>query len=433
MKYYIETLISSELRANSLSIHSANNYPLPNHCLWIPRRIRRPPTSHTLYASRLEAMSVSIEQANTQTQAAKKLAAEREVVISKIRSEDMEMRDNLASTEYRLANLESRNIDLTALVTRYQEELEQGGQHRAEISGALARSEAQLADAVKQLEDVESQRSSLALQITHLEQDLHAAKGEVAEAESRYSILQSQQLAAMSTTEQLRTLRKQIEDQEQRVLRRNEQIGIHQHDIRRLETNLKLQEERVMEMTGELETAEAEKLAMIEDCRTTREERDEALKRCERLEESAEVLEETVASMGRQRDVELTSMVGVVVTSSAKRRQISVSYSETLLRYRTKIAQLSAEAQEARQSAAAALSAAEHQTTLYQATLAQLDSVQEQLRLSEMERLDVGRHNTQATVALVTVLRDLRQSASASESFRGQALSLQEELAECPP
>ena len=116
---------------------------------------------------------------------------------------------------------------------------------------------------------MESARDSLALQVTHLQQDLEKTQAELHHAESRYSELQTKQLSTMSSTGVVRTLREQIGELEGRILRRTEQIGLHQHDIKRLEANLRLQDERVTEMTSELEVAEREREAMIEDCRST--------------------------------------------------------------------------------------------------------------------------------------------------------------------
>lgn len=54
-----------------------------------------------------------------------------------------------------------------------------------------------------------------------------------------------------------------------RVMRRTQQIGEHRPDIKRLETNMHLQEERISEMTAELDVAQSKRIAMLEDCRTT--------------------------------------------------------------------------------------------------------------------------------------------------------------------
>ena len=100
--------------------------------------------------------------------------------------------------------------------------------------------------------------------------------------------LQSHPPSNTEYSEATRNLREQIEELENRVMRRTEQIGIHQHDIKRLETNLRLQEERLSEMTTELEMMAAQKDAMVEDCAAAREARDDALIRVERLEEELE-------------------------------------------------------------------------------------------------------------------------------------------------
>ncbi|GBE77563.1 hypothetical protein SCP_0104410 [Sparassis crispa] len=183
---------------------------------------------------------------------------------------------------------------------------------REETATSLAHVEAEVADITHALTDAEAQRDALALQLKHTQQDLESAQQELAEADTRYG----QQLCAMSSGEATRALRKQIETLEQRVLRRTEQIGVHQHDIKRLETNLRLQEERVAEMTTELEVALSEKDAMVEDCRTTREERDEARSKCEEIEETLEQMEES-------RDTEVETLVGVIVSTVARQRHVA--------------------------------------------------------------------------------------------------------------
>ena len=108
-------------------------------------------------------------------------------------------------------------------------------------------------------------------------------------------------------------LRAQVGELQERVQRRTQQIGELQHDIKRLETNMKLQEERIVEMTGELDVAQSERVAMLEDCRTTREQRDDAMVRCDELEEAMEALEEA-------REVEVEAVVKVAFAAEAARR-----------------------------------------------------------------------------------------------------------------
>ncbi|RDB28366.1 hypothetical protein Hypma_015870 [Hypsizygus marmoreus] len=183
-----------------------------------------------------------------------------------------------------------------------------------ETSHNLEEARIQLMDVSKALENVESERNSLTVQVANLLTDLRAAQDDLTNAESRYSALQFHQLSSMSSNEATRALQEQISELEFRVLRRTEQVGVHQHDILRMETNIKLQEERLMEMTTELETMSAQKDAMVEDCADAREARDQALERLEvlevdmeaRLEEgdrTIEALIETVfRSVGGARD-----------------------------------------------------------------------------------------------------------------------------------
>ncbi|KDR85735.1 hypothetical protein GALMADRAFT_218825 [Galerina marginata CBS 339.88] len=174
----------------------------------------------------------------------------------------------------------------------------------------------EIAELNNQLEDVESERDALALQVTNLTTDLQIAQDELTNAESRYTNLQFHQLSSMTSNEATRTLREHIEELENRVMRRNELVGILQHDVRRLDTNLRLQEERLGEMTNELEMMAAQKDAMVEDCADAREARDEALSRVEALEEEFENLE------GRHSDnqVVITGLIAVVADTVTRAR-----------------------------------------------------------------------------------------------------------------
>ncbi|KAG2756501.1 hypothetical protein P692DRAFT_20843751 [Suillus brevipes Sb2] len=142
----------------------------------------------------------------------------------------------------------------------------------------LQQAEDQLAEITRAYQNIESE-------LTNLQTDLEAAQEELSDAHGRYSTLQAQQLSTMSATG--------IQELEGRVNRRTEQIGIHQHDIRRLETNLKLQEERISETMSELEMMSAQKEAMVEDCAEARDARDQAVSNLEAAELEVESLKAT--------------------------------------------------------------------------------------------------------------------------------------------
>jgi chromosome segregation ATPase len=180
-----------------------------------------------------------------------------------------------------------------------------------ELQSNLEDTTARLSDVTKALEDVESERNSLRVEIVNLQGDMALAQEELKQAERRYSDLQNQQLSSMSSSQINRKLMEQIEELEARVARRTAQIGIHQHDIKRLETNLKLQEDRIGEMTSELEVALSEKESMVEDCAETREARDRALKRGDHLEDVVASLETQLQGLEERREIEVATMVKV--------------------------------------------------------------------------------------------------------------------------
>jgi hypothetical protein len=64
---------------------------------------------------------------------------------------------------------------------------------------------------------------------------------------------------------------KYIEELELRVDRRTEQIGVHQHEIRRLQTNLQIAEEAIDSMRSELEVLRSERACLEEDAHRVRE------------------------------------------------------------------------------------------------------------------------------------------------------------------
>ncbi|TFL03660.1 hypothetical protein BDV98DRAFT_395019 [Pterulicium gracile] len=177
-----------------------------------------------------------------------------------------------------------------------------------------------LTEKSKELRTLEAERNSLDLQITNLNNDLEAAQEELTDAEGRYSSLQAQQLNNMSSTQVVASLKRQIQELDGRVMRRMETIGLLQHDVKRLETNLKLQEERIVELAAELEEAEADKKTMLEDCADARALRDEEHARVEMFEEQVEVLEETLE--GREREVvgTIKSYMAFVGKSRIQRR-----------------------------------------------------------------------------------------------------------------
>ncbi|KAF8515822.1 hypothetical protein BU17DRAFT_67745 [Hysterangium stoloniferum] len=161
----------------------------------------------------------------------------------------------------------------------------------------LAGSETRLADAIQLVEkrdaqilDMRQELQELQIEVSSLQYALAEAREEKIIAENRNS---PDQFSGFSDTDDnavTTTLRSQIEILEQRVLRRTEQIGMLQHDSKRLETNLRVAEETIAELTAELETLGQERACLLEDCAQARAARDEAHRKIEELEVEVEML-----------------------------------------------------------------------------------------------------------------------------------------------
>jgi chromosome segregation ATPase len=219
----------------------------------------------------------------------------------------LDMQHQLHDTRQQRDDLLLRVEHLQSQVTAIARIREQSRELQSNLEGTNAR----LSDTTKALEDAESERNSLKVELVNLHNDMALVQEELKQAEQRYSDLQNQQLSSMSSTQVNRKLKEQIEELEGRVARRTEQIGIHQHDIKRLETNLKLQEDRISEMTSELEIAMSEKESMVEDCADAREARDRALKKAEDLEDAVATLETQIQALEQQRELEVATLVEV--------------------------------------------------------------------------------------------------------------------------
>ncbi|KAG9046033.1 hypothetical protein FS837_005186 [Tulasnella sp. UAMH 9824] len=171
--------------------------------------------------------------------------------------------------------------------------------------------EASLQHAEAEKDELRSQITDLQDQVSHLRRDLEDAEERLSNA--RTSADKEEQALPEPSSHH------DIADLEQRVLRRNQQIGMHQHDIKRLEMNKKIAEEHIEELELELSSCQAEKASLIEDSETARAERDEANRKREEAEDMKDELEEQLAASQskiqdlEERVVDLTNSQGAAV------------------------------------------------------------------------------------------------------------------------
>ncbi|KAL5494874.1 hypothetical protein ACEPAI_336 [Sanghuangporus weigelae] len=195
-------------------------------------------------------------------------------------------------------------------------------------------------------------RSNFEEQVQQLEVDLDMAKQELTDATEHCERLEARHSSDASHDAVVCSLKNEIEELRNRVMRRTEQIGLQQHDIKRLETNMRLTDERLEEALGELEMAETAKVAMLEDCSIARDERDQAKKtlvqaeleierlstRLHEVEKEALELHATLAYMQENADIaqndKLSTMIGTVADRDTQIRTLEdkLEVSETSLR-----------------------------------------------------------------------------------------------------
>ena len=195
--------------------------------------------------------------------------------------------EEVSSLQTKLAELEQERFRLSAELANAAEQSRQGFTNlQNELSSlrhALTSKEDELVDvnlklrdATESLQQEKVKREALETQLRDLEVDCNTIKQELADALDNCERLEARQAASMSSDAVTKSMRAEVEELKARVLRRTEQIGLQQHDIKRLETNLRLTEETLEETRNELEVARTENEAMLDDCSTSRNEREEA-------------------------------------------------------------------------------------------------------------------------------------------------------------
>ncbi|KAG5638395.1 hypothetical protein H0H81_000291 [Sphagnurus paluster] len=228
------------------------------------------------------------------------------IQLANLESEFSAARDNMEQTVIRCTHLES---ELSAA----QEKLQRTENSFQEAEASAKEAEASRDYLKRQLDNVDSERGSLNLQLANLETELSTTRDSLKEAESRYSDLQFHQLDMMSETDATRMLQRELMEERERVGRRDDFIRMLQHDIQRMETNLRLQEERLGEMALEMEILSAAKDAMVDDCADAREARDGAIARLE-------ILEVEMETRSEEANQAVEALIGVVMKTVVSAR-----------------------------------------------------------------------------------------------------------------
>jgi chromosome segregation ATPase len=323
---------------------------------------------------------------------------------------ELEVRTNdLAASTSQRAQLDAAIAQLKSQVNDLNDSNLHVRTESAHMQGAFEQNTAQLNELVRNLEAVEAERESLASQVLAVQKELEQAQAQVTESDARYVALQAKQLSSLPSDELMHNFRQQIKEYKDRVERRNEQIGKHQHDIKRLEVTQRLQEERLTELNNELDLALSEKETMIDDCAEAREARDTAVLRAEELEDELESLEATVQTLQLQHFSESSALVDVWASAVTKARnatgQFNIILRDTNSRHTEALRQL----QDAEQQRSLTASVSDDRALQLAAAREEVELAHREARSAGLEIESVTADFKQATIALALSQSNLRR------------------------
>lgn len=266
------------------------------------------------------------------------------------------LQENLSALQSQLGSKEEELASSSLTITSLEAELASKAEQLTQMSEStslllsskdteISQMQDQLSIASKTIESAAKERDALEVEARRLEAELRIVREKLEEMRHSYDRLQAVQATGLSSDDTTKALHQEIEECNGRVLRREQQIGEHQHEIKRLQTNLRLLEERVEELESDLEM---QKVAMLEDCTTTRCERDDAKRALEvaeieidrlgaslaRTDEQMNALQLRLTSSQSEKETselariqELAAMVGIIAERDCRIKALCTSLS----------------------------------------------------------------------------------------------------------
>lgn len=361
----------------------------------------------------------------------------------------------VSSLQARLVEQENERFRLTMEIASLEEQSQHGVENLqhdlCELRKALSSKQEELAYAQLSLKDESNalaeereRRETLEGQVRNLEVDANTIRQQLADALDNCERLEVRQASDMTADAVTKSLKAEVEELKARVLRRTEQIGLQQHDIKRLETNLRLTEETLEEIRNDLELSRTENEAMLEDCSTSRSERDEAQRalvisetEVERLtglieEHAQEVtsLKEVLSSLTdkaetdeHMKSTEITALKSLLDERDRNEAVLSERLASTkaaLLDVQNKVNVLSSELAEARDISQKMAETDKHRSTTGDSALqirdAEINKLREELAVSKAEHEELQQSLRDAEHRYETAIKELEQAHSEMEA-----------------
>ncbi|KAG8829353.1 hypothetical protein FRC17_006717 [Serendipita sp. 399] len=186
-----------------------------------------------------------------------------------------------------------------------------------------------LEEQIAALKNLERDHTAQAVHIQRLEEVNNIAREELYEARIEADQLRNDHLNtfAQEDSEAQIALQRHIEELDARIIRRNEQIGTQQNEIRRLDMNLRIAENAVEEVRKELGELRSQRDWLESDAQTVRDERNHAQRELDACRNELDILraefETQCAALklsSQSRDVEVTTLIEVISSLALKAR-----------------------------------------------------------------------------------------------------------------
>jgi len=240
--------------------------------------------------------------------------------------QDLEQRDRT------VAEVNNLYAEATRTARETARELREWQAQFSELDETRNKLEGELEEERTRFRDLERNCSAQTLAYQRLEETHQTLREELYEARMEVDQLRNDHMTdlANASPDAQSVLQGHIEELEARIVRRNEQIGTQQNDIRRLDMNLCIAENAVEEMRLELGELRAQNISLEEDAATVRQERNRAEKELDLARGELDALRVTMSKQDdvlRQndegREQEITILVEVISTHNLQVRKIT--------------------------------------------------------------------------------------------------------------
>jgi chromosome segregation ATPase len=261
--------------------------------------------------TQLESMLEEERQANDKAQAFKADIEQRDRSMNDLNDRYAEATRNLRDTTRELRKLQEKFNDLE--------------EARGKLEGSLEEESVRY-------RDLEREHSSQVIAYHRLEETHNILREELYEARMEADQLRNNHMTdlARESPDAQSVLQGHIEELDARIIRRNEQIGTQQNDIRRLDMNLRIAENAVEEMRLELGELRAQNISLQEDAATVRHERNHAEKELDlargdldALRTSVDKRENLLRQNEEARGLEIATLVEVISTHSLQVQNVT--------------------------------------------------------------------------------------------------------------